>query len=226
VRFREAETVAAAWLVLGEARVDLVVMEISLNGPSGLDFIRDLAVRHPKLPVIVFSSLPECRFAERVLRAGGRGFVMKSSPPPVLSEAVRRVLTGGVFVSHAVTEHILLRLSPVVSTQVEETNVLSDRELEVFILIGDGLGTAEISRRLRVSVSTVETYRGAIKRKLGLGSGAELVRAAIASAVTGEAAGSPETKLGAHEGASWKAWVANHAEHDFLHEGVPLDCAG
>ncbi len=199
-RFREADSAAAARLALTQARPHVVVMEIHLNGPNSLEFIKELSSRDCSLPVIVFSSAPEERFAERVLRAGGRGYVMKSSPPSLLIEAVRRVLAGGVFVSQAVAEGILLRLSPVGAPRSDLTSLLSDRELEVFLLIGEAVGTVEIARRLRVSVSTVETYRAAIKRKLGLANGAQLVRAAVTCAVAVDGSDLPEPKV--HEGAS------------------------
>lgn len=222
-RFREAESAAAARQALNEARPHLVVMEIHLNGPNGLEFIKELSSRDGSLPVIVFSSAPEERFAERVLRAGGRGYVMKSSPPSLLIEAARRVLAGGVFVSQAVSEGILLRLSPGGTPRSEPTSLLSDRELEVFLLIGDAVGTAEIARRMRVSVSTVETYRAAIKRKLGLANGAQLVRAAVTCAVSVDGSDLPEPKV--HEGTSREPRESIHAGADIRRPRGPLSSA-
>lgn len=215
-RIREASTVSDAWIALNEARPDLIVTDINQNGPNGLEFIKDLLARRPEVPVIVFSSAPELWFAERVLRSGGRGYVMKSAAPSVLEEAVRCVLAGRVFVSGAVSESILLRMRPGVALLAEPTSALSDRELEVFLLIGDGVCTSAIARRLRVSVSTVETYRGAIKRKLGLANGAELVRAAIACVVAREGNGAAGSPVVSHEGGSREPRLTNHVGPDFL----------
>lgn len=219
-RFREADSAAAARRAINEARPHLVVMEIYLNGPNGLEFIKELSLRDGSLPVIVFSSAPGERFAERVLRAGGRGYVMKSSPPSLLIEAARRVLAGGVFVSQAVSEGILLRLSPGGTPRSEPTSLLSDRELEVFLLIGEAVGTVEIARRLRVSVSTVETYRAAIKRKLGLANGAQLVRAAVTCAVAVDGSKLPEPQV--HEGTSREPRESIHADADTRRPRGPL----
>jgi DNA-binding NarL/FixJ family response regulator len=215
-RIRESHTAAVAWSLIGEGRPQLIVTEINLNGPSGLDFIKDLLVRLPEVPVIVFSSSPELWFAERVLRAGGRGYVMKSAAPSVLEEAVRSALAGGVFVSGVVSESILRRMRPGVATVTEPTSVLSDRELEVFLLIGEGVCTAAIARLLRVSVSTVETYRGAIKRKLDLANSSELMRAAVACVFAKNEVRPAGTPLSSREGGSWEAGFAKHAFPDFL----------
>ena len=186
---REVETAAAGLSAIAVARPDLVIVELNLNGPSGLDYIRRLIALHPRLVVLVFSSCPEEWYADRALRAGARGYVMKSAPPAVLREAVSQVMAGRLFVSPRVAELVVSRLAAQDPRREDPMSSLSDREMEVFLLIGEAFGTAEIARRLRVSVSSVESYRAGIKRKLGLANCAQLVRAAVSRAVSG--VGSP-----------------------------------
>lgn len=180
---RQAETAAAAWSLLAQARPELFILELSLNGPSGLDFIRQVLDQHPGLPILVFSAWPEEWYADRALRAGARGYVMKSAEPSMLVAAVRRIMAGHIFVSPEASELIVSRLHASGRNLPDPTASLSDRELEVLLLIGQAFGTSEIARRLRVSVSSIESYRAGIKRKLGLSKGAQLVHAAVSCMV-------------------------------------------
>lgn len=182
---READTAAAGLTAMVLARPDLVILEINLNGPSGLDYIRQLIALHPDLKILVFSAGPEEWYADRALRAGARGYVMKSASPAVFREAVKQVRAGRFYVSPAVADLVISRLAAHGSGRTDSTSCLSDREMEVFLLIGEAFGTAEIARRLRVSVSSVESYRAGIKRKLGLKNCSQLVRAAVSQVLSG-----------------------------------------
>jgi len=182
---RQADSAAMAWSMLAAARPDLVILELNLNGPSGLDFIRQAAEKYPGLRMLVFSAFPEVWYAVRALRAGALGYVMKSAEPAMLISAVRRVVAGRVYASEAVTDLIVSQLHDIGKGRADHTSRLSDREFEVFLLIGQAFGTSEIARRLRVSVSSIESYRAGIKRKLSLTNCAQLVHAAVSSAVAG-----------------------------------------
>ena len=159
---------------------DLVIADLSLGERSGLELIKDLHVLHPDVRVLVFSMHYESLYAERVLRAGARGYLMKSEGAGKLMEAVRRVLGGEVYLSPAMRDRAVYRFTHgPAATKGDNTAALSDRELEVFELIGQALGTRQIASRLHVSVSTVETHRAHIKEKLNLRTATELVRAAV-----------------------------------------------
>jgi len=176
----EASTASQALETVERARPDLVLADINLPGRSGLELIRDLHAISPKLPVLVLSMHDEAVFAERVLRAVGRGYVSKQAGADKLAEAIRHVLSGQIYVSATVSTRLLDGLSGEhpgrVASPVEK---LTDRELEVFTLIGQAIETKEIARRLNMSSKTVEAHRGAIKRKLKLKTGPELMRHAV-----------------------------------------------
>lgn len=203
---REAETAAAALSALALTRPDLVILDISLNGPSGLDFIRQVIALHPGLRIVVFSAFPEEWYADRALRAGARGYVMKSAAPETLVQAVTRVLSGRFFVSPAVSDLVVARLAAPGADPADPTASLSDRELEVFLLIGEAFGTTEIARRLRVSVSSIESYRAGIKRKLNLTNCTQLVHAAVSCVVAAIGARQTDTQgVPPPEGPPWIA---------------------
>jgi DNA-binding NarL/FixJ family response regulator len=166
----EAEDVQGALADIPQAAPDLVLVDISLKGPSGLELLKDLKLRHPRLPALVLSMHDERLFAERCLRAGARGYVMKNEALDELVHAIRRVLTGEIY-----TSPTLFDRPPRDGSSVER---LSDRELEVFEKIGLGVSSREIASRLHVSVKTIETHRERIKDKLGCASGADLLRQA------------------------------------------------
>ncbi len=161
-------------------RPDLAVIDILLGGTSGLELIKGLRSQLPQLAVLVLSTYSESVYAERALRAGARGYAMKQAPTQEVLEAMRRVLRGEVHLSESMSSRVLSRLrGPRSSVAMTEEEQLTDRELEVFQMLGQGLGTREIARHLHLSVSTVETHRAHIKEKLGLRSGMELVRRAV-----------------------------------------------
>jgi DNA-binding NarL/FixJ family response regulator len=168
-------------LALAEVtRPDLVLTDLGLPGRNGIELIKDLRSLHPELPVLVMSMHDELIYAERVLRAGGRGYVTKEAPAEVLLQAIRKVLEGGIFVSECVTGHLLRGLSGNPGQKAGfPVQRLSDRELEVFEHIGRGKGTHEIASMLGISPRTVDAHRTHIREKLGLGDGNELVRFAV-----------------------------------------------
>ena len=176
----EAASAAAALTAVEKFSPDLVLADLSLGERSGLELIKDLQPLHPHLPVLVFSMHYETLYAERSLRAGARGYLMKSEGAEKLLEAIRCVLRGEIYLSQVMRDRAVHRFaSGPAAAGGDNAAVLSDRELEILELIGQTLGTKQISQRLHLSVSTVETHRAHIKEKLNLRSGPELVRAAV-----------------------------------------------
>jgi DNA-binding NarL/FixJ family response regulator len=173
-------TAKAALMAVAKLAPDLVLADLSLGERSGLELIKDLHVLHPEVPVLVFSMHYETLYAERVLRAGARGYIMKSEGAEKLLEAIRCVLAGNVYLSPVMRDRAVHRFAHgPAAVKGNNAAALSDRELEVFELIGQGLGTRQITDRLRLSTSTIETHRAHIKEKLNLQSATELVRAAV-----------------------------------------------
>lgn len=176
----EAQDVIEAWLVLAKVKPDLLIVDLTLKGASGLELIKDVHERMPHLPILVLSMHDESIYAERVLRAGARGYIMKQEMTNKVIVAIRQALAGKMFFSESVVESFLGMMTgkPVASSQ-NAIDTLSDRELEVFSLIGKGIGRKEIGDKLHVSIKTVGTYREKIKLKLGIKSSPELVRRAV-----------------------------------------------
>lgn len=173
----EAESAAAAIEMVKGTRFDLAIVDLSLQDGNGLELIRALHAASPDLPVLVLSMHDEALFAERALRAGARGYIMKQEAIGGLIHAIEEVLAGRRYVSARLSQSLLERLAgdapPPESGRLGQ---LTDRELEVFELIGRGLNTAAIADRLEVSVKTIETYRSNIKAKLGLRDASDLIR--------------------------------------------------
>lgn len=159
---------------------DVLVVDITLKSGSGLDLIKRLRDRDADVRILVWSMHSESLYARRALQAGALGYVSKDQATDKIVEAIRRVLDGKVWLSDAMTESFLQRAvgANAETVDLSPADALSDRELEVFCLIGEEVKTAEIAERLKVSVKTVETYRDRIRTKLNLSSGAELARAA------------------------------------------------
>lgn len=176
----QASNASHALAAVEEHQPDIVLVDINLPGRSGLELIRDLGAVAPELPILVLSMHDESVFAERVLRAGGRGYVSKETGGDKLLEAIRRVLSGQIYVSETVSTRLLDSLAGKHPARtVSPVEQLTDRELEVFTLIGQARETKEIARRLNMSGKTVEAHRAAIKRKLKLRTGPELTRHAV-----------------------------------------------
>lgn len=176
----EAGDPAAALAALAKGRVDLVLTDITMPGRSGIEFIKDLHAMYPDLPILVISMHDELIYAERVLRAGARGYIMKEAGGENLLAALRQVLSGQVYVSPRMSARVLEGLSgrkPRGSNSPIEK--LTDREFEVFQLIGQGKSTRDIAKQLHLSSKTVDVHRGHIKEKLELSDTTALVRHAV-----------------------------------------------
>jgi DNA-binding NarL/FixJ family response regulator len=172
-----ANSVAETQAALERHPADLVLLDISLaGGGNGIELLKDLQVRHPQLNVLMLSMHEECVYAERALRAGAKGYIMKSEPGDKVVSAIRCVLDGGLYVSPAIASR-MLRIFVSNKTGDESRSPvekLSDRELQVLTLIGGGMPSRLIAEKLHLSVKTIQTYREHIKRKLSLNSSAEL----------------------------------------------------
>jgi DNA-binding NarL/FixJ family response regulator len=175
----ESDNTVDALTMIEKVKPDLAIVDLALRDSSGLDLIKDLQVRLPDLPVLVLSMREEGFYAERVLRAGARGYVAKEEGPKQLLEGVRRVLQGQVYVSDRIASKVMSKIVSGADQTESPIGMLSDRELEVFELIGQGLPTREIAKRLHISSKTVDSHREHIKRKLGLDSGTDLLKHAI-----------------------------------------------
>jgi DNA-binding NarL/FixJ family response regulator len=181
----EAEDVAGALALVETARPDVAVIDLSLRVGNGLDLVKRLRARVPAVRVLVWSMHQEADYAERALRAGALGYVHKGRATREIVEAVRCVLAGRVFVSPELSGRLLGRLVGGAGKRAGCRGVedLSDRELEAFELLGQGLATRQVAERMHVSPKTVDTYRARIKAKLGLRTAAEVVRRATQWAV-------------------------------------------
>jgi DNA-binding NarL/FixJ family response regulator len=165
---------------IAASRPDLVVVDVSLPDGHGIELVKDIKASHPDLCVLVLSMHDELLYAERAIRAGASGYVMKQEPTDTVLNAARQILNGKPYLSPKLQERVLQRFATGLSEPVNsEVERLTDRELEVFELIGQGRGTREIAEQLRLSVSTVETHRAHLKEKLELDSATELVRRAV-----------------------------------------------
>jgi DNA-binding NarL/FixJ family response regulator len=176
----EADSTPSALRTIGAARPDVAIVDLSLDGRSGLELIKDLRQIHPEIAVLVLSMRDELSFAERALRAGARGYVMKREVAKQVILAIRRVEAGGVWVSDRVSALLAQRVAAGVPQGPEPPITrLSERELEVFRLIGQGQATRQIAGALHVSAKTVQTYCTRVKLKFGLASATQLLREAI-----------------------------------------------
>lgn len=165
---------------LDELKPDLIIVDVSLPGMSGLELIKHLSAWDPELLILVVSRHDESLYAERAIRAGAKGYVMKLEAGEVLLKAVRKVFRGGIYVSDEVSEKLLMGMARGQRDFSESPiDSLSDRELEVFELTGKGNSTREIAEKLHLSVKTVESYRGRIKTKLNLENATELMVHAV-----------------------------------------------
>jgi DNA-binding NarL/FixJ family response regulator len=174
----EAAEAAAALANIQSTAPDLILADLSLGDRSGLELLKDLAIQHPSIPVFVVSMHDEAIYADRVLRAGARGYLMKVESSERLLAAIRRVLEGNVFVSQRVMTAIVSKLGPH-KDDVQPINRLSDRELQVFEMIGNGLSASKIAQLMNVSIKTVHAYVSHAKEKFGVPTLKELLREAI-----------------------------------------------
>ena len=176
----EAEDAHTAVQLVATTNPDILVVDISLNGPDGLDLLKDVRTKHPELPVLILSMHDESIYAERAQRAGAQGYIMKQEATEKVLVALRRILSHEIYVSEHIANRMLQRYigSPSGGTPSSIAD-LTDRELEVFRLIGEGHSTRQIAEELHISVKTVESYQAHIKEKLSLRSARELVQHAI-----------------------------------------------
>lgn len=174
-----AQTSAQAQELVPELMPDLVTMDVSLPDKNGLELIKDLLARMPSLAILVFSMHDETLYAERVMRAGAKGYLMKGESTGELLQAIDAVLKGGVYLSKNASNHLLKSLAGGKSRGLFGLDRLTDRELEIFELIGRGKANAQIAGQLKISSKTVDAHRSNIKTKLGLPDAPSLMRAAV-----------------------------------------------
>jgi DNA-binding NarL/FixJ family response regulator len=176
----QAEDAAEAMGIIKKLKPDMAIVDISLKETSGMELIKDIKVKHPNLVILALSMHDESLYAERALRAGAKGYVMKAEATEKVVTAIRKILSGQIYVSDKMAAKMVRKLvggGPDVGVSAIER--LSDRELEVFRLIGQGFGTRQIAERLHLSIKTIETYREHIKEKLNLADASELLQYAI-----------------------------------------------
>jgi DNA-binding NarL/FixJ family response regulator len=185
----EAEDAPSALQRMASAQPDLMVIDISLDGPDGLELLKTIRLKEPILPVLILSMHEESTYAERSLRAGANGYIMKQEATERVLVAIRRILEGKVYLSERLTNKMLEQfVHGAGSSKNNPLTTLSDRELEVYRLIGAGHGTRQIADELHVSVKTVESYQAHIKEKLSLRNARELVQHAIESSLSEKSA--------------------------------------
>lgn len=175
----EAESAREALVNIGKLKPDLALVDITLKGTNGIELLKSIKAQYSKLPVLVLSMHDESLYAERALRAGARGYVMKQEPPEQVMGAIRRVLQGELYLSPSMGTQMIGKLVGTPSGSTSPVDVLSDRELEVLQFIGQGHGTRQIAGELNLSVKTIESHRAHIKEKLNIKTAPEIVRFAV-----------------------------------------------
>ena len=175
----QAETPAAALAAIIADPPDVAIVDLSLKGGSGLDLIKDLQAQQPEVIVLVLSMHEEIYHAERALRAGARGYVMKRESTGQIIEAIRQVRAGRLYANAEVLARLAERMIGRVRPGQGSVEILSDRELEVFRRLGQGQPTRRIAEELHLSIKTVQAYSARIKEKLGLDNATELIREAV-----------------------------------------------
>lgn len=176
----QAESAEEALSEILDLKPDAAVVDISLPGMNGIELVKNVLHQMPGLKILVVSRHDEELYAERALRAGAKGYLMKLEAVEVLVSALRQVLQGGIYLSEKIGTKMIMKLTSGNSGKDDDPlTQLSDRELEVFELTGKGLSTKEIGKNLHISVKTVESHRANIKEKLNISSGNELMRHAV-----------------------------------------------
>ncbi len=176
----EADNAAYAIELVGRLQPDLAIVDIALKTTNGIELTKNIKVQAPNLPVLIVSMHDEGLYAERALRAGAMGYLMKQEASEKIIAAIQRLLQGEIYLSDKIKEKMLHRfVNKKGEGMVFSIDTLSDREMEVFQLIGNGYSTRQIAQKLNLSSKTIDSYREHLKLKLNLDSGAELVRHAI-----------------------------------------------
>ncbi len=176
----EAEGVHQALEIIEALKPDIAIIDVSLKDTNGIELVKDIRVRYPQLAVLVLSMYDESLYAERALRAGARGYIMKQEVAENVLKAIRKVLDGEIYVSKKINAKMLQSIVDGKSkSTLSPIERLSDRELEVLRLIGQGQGTRQIAKTLCLSIKTIESYRANIKEKMRLKNATELVQHAV-----------------------------------------------
>ena len=183
VTFGEAKTAQETVECVRRQDWEIVILDISMPGKSGLDILDDVRRLRPKLPVLFLSMHPEEQYARRALKSGAAGYLTKDSIPEELKEAVRRILTGGRYVSATLAERLAFDLRKGADTPLHE--LLSTREFQVLRMIASGKSVKEIANDISLSVKTVSTYRARVLQKTGMKTTAELIRYALETQLVG-----------------------------------------
>ena len=175
----EAESTAEAMLLAAQHQPDLMIVDISLKDGHGMDLVKQVKARHPSVKMLVFSGFEESLYGERYLRAGASGYLNKQESNKELLKAIRMVLDGHRYVSEELARRLISQALGAPVEAKEPIEQLSDRELQVFRMIGQGLASGAIAGRLHLSTHTIDTHRENIKRKIGARDGADLMRMAV-----------------------------------------------
>ena len=175
----EADTARDARIAIKEYAPEVIVADIGLNQGDGIELVRDVHAHHAQLPVLVLSSHDEAIYAERMLSVGASGYIMKQATSEQILHSLRRVLDGDIYVSECVGFNMIRKSAARGAASSNPIDRLTDRELQILHLVGNGRSTRETARLLNLSVKTVESHRHRIKYKLNLNTGAQLVQYAI-----------------------------------------------
>ncbi len=175
----EAEEEGEALRLIRNAQPDLVISDLSLRAGNGLALVQRIKTEMPATYVLVLSMHDETLYAERALRAGAHGYLNKQEPQERLIQAIRTVLSGSMYLSEKMTQRMLSRVSQLSQPSLDPVDTLTDRELQIFQMLGEGMSTRGIAKELKRSVHTIETHREKIKRKLNLQSANDLVQSAV-----------------------------------------------
>ncbi|HLK64710.1 MAG TPA: response regulator transcription factor [Bryobacteraceae bacterium] len=173
----EAENAQQVLTQIQNQEWDVLILDVTMPGRSGLDVLRDLKTLRPKLPVLVLSMHPEDQYGKRILKAGAAGYMNKDTAPEELIKAIRKVRTGGRYVSSALAEKLALDLSADTERPIHE--MLSEREFEVLRMIASGKTVGQIAEELHLSITTISTYRARVLEKMSMATAAELMHYAL-----------------------------------------------
>ncbi len=175
----EADNARKAMTQIEKTGPDLALVDITLPDKSGLELIKELKARCPALPILAISMHDESLYAERILRAGAKGYINKHQPPAELLKAIRQVLAGHLYMSQEISETFLKRFSRGASSSRSPLEILTDREFEIFQLLGKGHSAKEIAQQLRLSDKTVAVHNANIRQKLKIKTTSQLIRLAV-----------------------------------------------
>jgi DNA-binding NarL/FixJ family response regulator len=183
----EAETVAETRAAIEDLQPDILITEITLRQADGIELVRHVRAHHPQLPILVLSAQDESLYAERMLTVGANGYIMKQASSEQFLTSLRRVLDGNIYVSDAVGANMIHKYTAGGSyVSADPIDLLSNREMQILLMIGKGMSTRETAHTLNLSIKTIESHRQRIKRKLNIRTGTQLLRYAVMNASTRE----------------------------------------